>query len=568
MEYKKYSFLIGLLLTLTLLWPLLLRGYFSHHLDYQIIRIYEMDKCFKDLQIPCRWAADLGGLYGTPLFSYVAPLPYYFAGAFFFITNSLLFSYKLTFIVAFVAAYIFMYLLSSRLWGQLGGALSAILYVLAPYQAVTLYVRGDVGQLWSMALAPAVIWAILRLISDVRVINVLLVSLLICFLILSHNLFAFIFLPLIALLVVVFTIQNRGVRLIRFITLAVIVGVLLSSFYLIPSILEKDLIHDSTISWPHLSYTEHFKGLRKLILERSWGWGSSVREVPGVQGSTMSFQIGWIHLLILVVVLLNIRALFYKNKKLSALTIFSASMILVSIFMIHPKSEIVWKVLGFLKYLEYPWQFLSVVVFFISLVAGSLMYLYDSSKRILLYNLLIVTAVVVFNFSYFRPEKIFSLSDELILSGKLWEEFIKKSNFEYLPVDTKTPPKSLPRSRYEIIGGKSELSNFKEGSNWITFDTDASTLVVIRLSQHYFPNWEVAVDGKMVAINPQNELGLITFAIDPGKHHIVARLKDTPVRIISNLISLLGGFMFLVLVLTQLQKTRRWLLYYIQALNR
>ncbi|MDO8658737.1 MAG: hypothetical protein Q7K55_08400, partial [Candidatus Levybacteria bacterium] len=75
--FEKKEFFIGLILTLSLFWPLFAAPYFTHHDDVQVIRLYEMDKCFKDQQIPCRWVPDLGGVYGYPLFNYYAPLPYY-----------------------------------------------------------------------------------------------------------------------------------------------------------------------------------------------------------------------------------------------------------------------------------------------------------------------------------------------------------------------------------------------------------------------------------------------------------------------------------------------------------
>ena len=78
------EFFIGFVLTLSLLWPLLMAPFFSHHDDVQVIRLYEMDKCIKDGQIPCRWVPDLGGLYGYPIFNYYAPLPYYFGELFYF----------------------------------------------------------------------------------------------------------------------------------------------------------------------------------------------------------------------------------------------------------------------------------------------------------------------------------------------------------------------------------------------------------------------------------------------------------------------------------------------------
>lgn len=568
MKLEKYVFLIGLLFTLVLLQPLFLPGLFSHHLDDQILRIEQIDKCLKDFQIPCRWTPDLGGLYGIPLFNYVAPLPYYLGGIFYLITGSLILSYKSTFIIAFISAYIFMYFLAKRFWGKLGGSLSAIFYIFAPYHAITLFVRGDLGQLYSLAILPGLIWSILLLSQNVKILNVLIVALFVNLLILSHNLFALIFLPVILLFVIVFKYQNRNRKLIRYVLIATLAGFLLASFYLIPAFLEIHLIHDPTVDWPNLSYTEHFKGLRKLFLERSWGFGTSIREIPGVQTSDMSFQIGWVHLLSLGLVLINLKRLRSQSKSRFFLIAFVIFMIAFSIFMVHPKSEFLWKIVKALKYLQYPWQFLALVIFLISLTSGSIFYKSEDKKYITKLWIGLIGLAVIFNIAYFRPEKILNLSNNKdILEQNLKDHLIQKTNFETLPIDTKTPPKVLPSEKYEIIWGEANISDFQQGTNWVRFDINASKTTIVRLSQRYFPQWRVFDSGKEIEINPRNELGLITFSLDPGPHKIEVRLYDSPVRTAANLMSLIGVIVFILMIMTQFKTTKTWLLYYAKALK-
>lgn len=117
---KFWPFLLGLVLSISLLWPLFAAPLFAHQDDVQVIRLYEMGKCFKDGQIPCRWVPDLGNLYGYPLFNYYAPLSYYFGSLINLLTGSLLTSVKTMFGISFIGAYIFMYLLASKLWGKKG----------------------------------------------------------------------------------------------------------------------------------------------------------------------------------------------------------------------------------------------------------------------------------------------------------------------------------------------------------------------------------------------------------------------------------------------------------------
>ena len=51
-------------------------GYFPMHDDLQMMRQLELEKCFLDGQIPCRWVPDMGFGFGMPLFNFYPPLPY------------------------------------------------------------------------------------------------------------------------------------------------------------------------------------------------------------------------------------------------------------------------------------------------------------------------------------------------------------------------------------------------------------------------------------------------------------------------------------------------------------
>src|SRR3989338_8621713 len=90
----------GLLAGRTLLPP----GYFNMHDDLQMMRQLEMEKCFLDLQIPCRWVPDMGYGFGFPLFNFYPPLPYLIGEIFRVIGFSFVVTVKLTFILSFVAS--------------------------------------------------------------------------------------------------------------------------------------------------------------------------------------------------------------------------------------------------------------------------------------------------------------------------------------------------------------------------------------------------------------------------------------------------------------------------------
>ncbi len=558
-------FLLGFLVSATLLWPLFVAPYFTSHDDVQVIRLYEMNKCIRDLQIPCRWVPDLGGEYGWPLFNYYAPLSYYFGEIFYLITGSLLLSVKIMFITSFLGAFCFMYLLGRRLWGEMGGVLSAVLYSFAPYHAVNFYVRGAMGEMWGLMFYPAIIWALLRLFENKKVINLLLLSFFIFGLITSHNLSAMIFSPIILLTILVLYFSKRDFKFLKYSFVSMILGLLLASFYWLPALWEKEFVHVNTTTIGYFSYTEHFKGFTKLLIDRSWHYGPSVREVPGGEKDQFPYQVGTVHeILFLVAAILGVKFLWRKKFERNLLILFSF-LAGFSLFMIHPRSYFIWQLFEPLKYLQFPWRLLGLVIFFVSVVSGSIFFSLQEKLdkwKVWIFGVFILLTVAL-NFSYFKPERFLYLTDQDLLQGQLWEKQIMRSIFDYLPKSAKAPPAYPATSRYDVKPDEIQIKNYQEGSNWIKFDADVKNLTFVKLSEYYFPYWEVSANGKKREINSKNELGLITFTLDPGRYKVEAKLFDSPVRVVANILSLISFIMFVVLVLTQFPRSRKWVFYYI-----
>jgi hypothetical protein len=566
MDSKKiiWPFLIGLVLTLSLLWPLFAAPLFTHHDDIQSIRIYEMDRCFKDHQIPCRWVPDLGGEYGYPLFNYYAPLPYYIGEFIYLLTHSLIFSTKAIFAISFVGSYFFMYLFARKLWGNLGGALSAIFYAFAPYHALDFYVRGAMGELWGLMAFPALLWVFTKLSEKVSLLNMTLAAVFTAILITSHNLSAMIFLPILMLWIMFLFFKQKKLNLLWVPLFSLFLGVLLSAFYLLPVIVEKDLSHVETTTIGYFHYTEHFKGIKKL-LDRSWGYGPSVREVPGGERDGLPYQIGWVHVLGFILALFVAYKIRQKNKYSFLIITFFAFFTLFSVFMVNPRSQFIWDAIEPLKFLQFPWRLLSLVILCISVLAGSIfLWLKDNRKVWFALALLVVTL----NFSYFKPEKFIQTTDAQLLQGADWRRQIMRSIFDYLPISAKEPPADPAPGRYTIITGESKVYDFVQGTNWLQFKTDTSTHSIIRLSQYYFPDWRIFVDGKEVKFEyKNNSLGLMTIILGEGHHEIFGKLYDTPIRSVSNLITLVAGVLVIILFFLQIPGVKKWIGYYRKGIN-
>lgn len=535
-----FLFLVGLLLTLSLLWPMFVAPYFTHHDDVQVIRLFQMDKCISDLQIPCRWVPDLGGHYGYPLFNYYGPLPYYYGELIYLLTDSFIISAKVMFATSFVLSYIFMFYLSRKLWGDLGGMISGVFYSFAPYHALDLYVRGAMGEMWALCFYPAVLWSLLRLSEKPVKQNVALVSVFIAMLVVSHNLSAMIFVPIALVFSGILFYKNRSSRFLYTLSISFILGFLLSAFYFIPAYFEKGLVHVETTTYGYFSYTEHFKGLRKVVFDNSWGYGASVREVPGGEKDGMSFQIGYIHLALGIMAAVVSLVLYKKEKFIALIIMFSLAVAVFCIFMINPKSEFIWKAFEPLKFLQFPWRFLMFITFFVSFVAGSVVVLFKVERFRNILAVFLVTVVVVVNFSYFKPEKYLHTDDSDYLSGANWEKQIKRSIFDYLPKSAKFPPRDLADKRYEILEGEVQILSFSEGSDWFKMNLDVKSPSRIRQSVYYFPEFQIRSNGKLLDLDNKNDLGLMTYSLGEGIYEVYGELKDTPIRTLGNSLSVLG----------------------------
>jgi len=193
---KKIFFLI-----LILMMPLL--SFFhpglplTHDGEIQVARIASFYQSLSEGNIVPRWAGNLNWGYGTPILMFVYPLPSYAASFFHFLGFSFIDSARAVFILGFIFSGLFMSLWIKEIWGWPAGLVAGLLYTLAPYRFVDLYVRGALGENFAFIWPPLVCWLALRLSKGWRWRHFAGASLALAALILSHNMLSLMFLPVI-----------------------------------------------------------------------------------------------------------------------------------------------------------------------------------------------------------------------------------------------------------------------------------------------------------------------------------------------------------------------------------
>jgi len=511
------------------------------HDDIQVIRVFEMDKCFRDGQLPCRFVPDMGYGYGYPQFIYYSPLPYYVMEIFHLLGFQFIDSVKIGFILSFIFSGFSMFLLGKSLWGNLGGLVSALFYVYAPYRASDVYSRGAVGEFWALVFLPLVFWAIFEFVKKEKFKYIAFLALSYAGLLLTHNLTSLAFTPVAVLWGIFLCFYFRKERLLVKLFLGGLWGIGFASFFVLPLIFERRFVHLETMTYGYFNYLAHFVSLKQLFFSPFWGYGSS--ELGPYDD--LSFAIGTFHWLF---AFLAIIVAFFLRKKDEFSFLVAVSLGLVfffSAFMTHQRSVFIWNSLPFLSYFQFPWRFLVLVIFSASTLAGLIVNKVKTPKISFLITFLMVFGVIILNAFYFRPNEWYDISDKEKLSGVLWEKQLTASIFDYLPIFAKAPPSKKAPDLPEVIFGKGEIKEFHKGTNWQKgkiLVKEGETMV--RLPLFYFPNFKVWVDGEETAISYNNDLGLITFNLPQGEHQFLAKLENTPVRNLADIFTLLSILSF------------------------
>lgn len=544
--------LLLLLISLTV-FSLFKPGYIFHHDDLHVMRIFEMRKCFEDLQIPCRWVPDMGWGNGYPLFNYYSAFPYYI-GAILSYFLGYVYGAKALFFIVITLGGITMYFLGKELFGKLGGLVAGSLYLFAPYRALDAYIRGAIAESFGLALIPLVFYFFFRLIKKYSKLNFLGAVFSLAAFLLSHNLMSMIFLPFFFLWVGFWLYQYK-LKNLKVIFSSFILGVGLSAFFLLPAFFEKSLIMSETLVSGGFQYWIHFVTLYQLFLDRSFGHGASMFGPV----DTISFQIGWPHWwLIIVFLLLGIIFLFKKgyrsvfNDSQFQLGFITLLIFLISIFMTHNKSTFIWQNIQILQYTQFPWRFLGLTIFSLSILGGLIISLvskealgFASKKLQMSLAFLIIVVTVLFNWTYFFPVDTYKdANDKTKLSGNDWEFQRKASLLDYLPKTAPEPTKAAPANP-QVNFGNAKVKNFINKSNKWQFDVFVKEIAEIEIPVFEFPNWVVRVNNQKVNHSYSKD-GRITLNLTPGNYKVEGNFTNTQIRTIANLITVIS---FLILII-------------------
>jgi hypothetical protein len=537
------------------------KGYFNMHDDLQMMRQLEMEKCFLDGQIPCRWVPDMGYGYGFPLFNFYPPLPYLIGEIFRVLQFSFINTVKLTFALSFFASGITMYFLAKEFFGKWGGVISSVFYIWAPYHSVDVYVRGAMNESWAFIWYPAIFLFSYKLIYEKQNVYKWFLGLSLSWagLLLSHNLMVMIFTPVFAFWCLLFWLQKRDIKKGVVLVLAGILALCLSAFFTLPAVLEQKFIHVDSLTQGYYMYISHYATIGQLLISRYWGYG------PSIWGPNdgFSLQLGQIHWLLSIIIVLLMGYLLLRRKlnlNLNAIKVllFSFCFAWFAAFMTHQNSTFIWQKIPFLAFTQFPWRFLTLATFGFSLLSGGIILLIKNSFLNKITAIFLLTVVVIINLPYFLPltGRMGPLSDTEKFNGIAWNMQRTAGILDYLPKTAKLNPRDPQNTLATVAEGKGSVVNSFQGTNWAKFDLNLSSDSVVRINLFQFPQWNIKVDNKKVeSYIPQNEdYGRMYLNIPKGQHSVVLNLTDTPIRKLSNIVSFLSWAAILCFIIYRFRR--------------
>lgn len=525
--------LVAVILFLPSIAPLIQTGYFPMHDDLQAMRQLQLDKCFSDFQLPCRWVPDMGYSYGYPLFNFYPPLPYYIGQGVHWLGFSFTETVKVLGILVFAASAVTMFLLAAEFFGSLGGVLAAMVYLYAPYHSVDFYVRAAVNESWAMVWFPLIYWLTYRLVKNPSWKLVPWVALSVTALMLSHNPMLMIFAPTYMIWIFFWWIKFKSISSFKYLLVSALWALGLAAFFTIPVLIEQKYAHLETLVIGYFNFLAHFLNFKQMFLKINWGYGSSILGPE----DTMSFAIGYLQWIIPFtlagLVLFSKKLAQHKSMLILILFLFASS-----VFLTHSKATWLWQHFQPLEFLQFPWRFLTLVIFFASFVSGALVLISKKFLPIVLMLLLLLNA------NYFRPRDWWpQANDQDRFSGENWRLQLTSGIFDYLPIWGKLPPAGAPNGDIEFFHGSGTYERLQKTSNKQKYTVFANADSTIIIQTFYFPGWKIWLDGKQVNPEPLRDpekIGRIIVDVPAGIHEVSLKFVDTPVRLIANTISVIS----------------------------
>lgn len=239
----------------------------------------------------------------------------------------------------------------------------------------------------------------------------------------------------------------------------------------------------------------------------------------------------------------------------------------VAVFMMIPASTAFWDMLPPLKFVQFPWRFLTLTTLSTAFLCGYAFNRLAASRREpwsaawAICALFAVTAWMggTLGVHLRVPEERVGFEEKpynnMIDLGAAAParpvpfdgSFVKNHTLRWLD---HLPPNvsfmglnqtDLARPRIQVESGSGVISNLSSKSWRVSFHVEAATQIRLRANIYRFPGWTVRVDGAEAAlVEVPKQRRVIFFDVAPGSHDVEVVFERTRARWLGDLLTLAG----------------------------
>ncbi len=519
----------------------------GHDTGARIIHTQMLANALKEGQFPVRVVEGPKPGLSHPLFNYYPPGYYYFPATLTLLYIPIVTSTYLALALFTVLGWVGMYLLVNKLLGSIPAAISACLFIFTPYHISQLYVRAAYLEFAATALIPFAFLGIYQIFHHQKISGLIFTSLSLASIIYTHQPSFIMIMPAILVWAFGLIIETRGQKNLPYFIVGMILAITLSASFLLPQIFESSLIRSSGLSSNYYDFRKHFASIGQLIYS-VWGYGISV---PGLSDG-MSFQVGVLNWLALLGAAIHaIYSQLYQKKSNIFLPVIFILITIYAVFMACPISLPIWERVSLLSYLQYPWRFLAITTFATSVLAG-----YLATIILPRYAFIPIIICVLFNWQYTNPASYLSTNYFDFNSPSLPQTdpmFGLESS--YFPRSVAQIDSSQDIPRFKLATGDATIEPVLDTAANLSFNATVKTLSTISINSHYFPGWIAKINSAnnqyIVKPGQDDKTGNMEITLLPGQYQVELHFDNTPIRTISNYLTLLSISIIILLIINK-----------------
>lgn len=502
--------------------------FFKVHDNTQVARLSEFAFNLKHGIIPPRIAPHFSFNHGFPVFNYYAPFSYWIGGIMSLAVSPAI-ALKALLLLGLCVSFISMFVFISSLFPVWTALLSAAVYSSSLWMAVEIFVRGNVGEVWFMALFPLALFFMTTPHAKTSVWYFIGGTITLAATLTVHNVLSLVSLLIFIVLLLIIPKNRMAIGML-------LIALLLSASFLVPALVENRLTYASNVA-SKTDYADHFLCPWQLWKAQNWSYGGSG---AGCLNDDMSFQLGKPQSILgLMGIVAFLYGYFTKRKKMHpGLSFFILVVGIGSTFLTLSYSKPLWDLLSpIMRVFQFPWRFIPLVLFAISYFAA---FVFMHIKNIKIQSLLVIaTSFCLFFLSgkFFSQPWKYSLGE--YTSQFLTEKYIEgKAAYEI--------PEYFPRTGSYEVWRAYEKQNKKFYANPIVTLRDEpfhkeykTTIETTTLPLHYFPVWHITVSGQQIQPSQFDPLGRPQIEAPIGSI-ITVTYRQTPVQMFATNLSLIG----------------------------